>query len=135
MTHPTVTRPAPGPQRAETFRERIAGAVWNDLIRSGGLVRNGDGNGSTFRWAGRPYTLRHPVSATGRLARSWVVAPVGDTGVPPFASGLAWTGGTRRAAVMAMVRYAHGRPCPHGTNTGQDTCANCDAYDAYERDS
>lgn len=134
MTHPTATRPAPAPQGAETFRERIAGAVWNGLDRSGRLVRNADGNGSHFRWAGRPYVLRHPVTATGRRARTWVLAPAGDDEAHPFASGLTWTGRSRRAAVMAMVRYAYGRPCPHETNTGKDSCPNCDAYDAYERD-
>ncbi|MEV7891587.1 hypothetical protein ACWD3I_25060 [Streptomyces sp. NPDC002817] len=97
-------------------------------------MRNADGNGFHFRWAGRPYTLRHPVTITGGRARTWVLTPAADVEAPPFASGLTWTGRNRRAVVIAMVRYAYGRPCPHETNTGKDSCQNCDAYDAHDGD-
>ncbi|GAA3087503.1 hypothetical protein GCM10020000_87930 [Streptomyces olivoverticillatus] len=108
-------------------REDIANAAWT-VLRREGLRRTPGGDGYAFRYGGRAYVLRRPDAADGRAARAWVVKPADAPDSRPFGSGLAWPGRTRKDAVVAMARYAYGRPCPHRYTTGRDTCPNCEAY-------
>ncbi|MFI0742438.1 hypothetical protein ACH4PU_30830 [Streptomyces sp. NPDC021100] len=110
-------------------RELIANAAWSTLSREGLRLALG-GQGYKFRYSGRSYTLRCPAADHGKGSRTWTVEPSVAPDSHPFDSGITWQGRGRKAAVVAMARYAYGRLCPHQYVTGRDTCPNCDIYDA-----
>lgn len=101
--------------------ERMADAVWNDLLTYKRLKRTEDGY--AFHYAGRDYHVAR--TSTGRPSE-WTVALVCHTGEPPFQEGAAWMGRTREVAVKAMVASVYGHPCPHDYGTGRDSCPGCD---------
>lgn len=131
---PAPRRGFGGPRRSapkRDFRQLIAQAVWNDLRTFNRLRPAADGSGYIFRYSGRNYALSRKTTAAGRPSRTWAVTLTDSSSAKPFTGTAEWTGGSRAAAVRAMVVGVHGYRCPHGSITGQDSCYGCDAHTDY----
>lgn len=95
-----------------------------------------DGQGHTFRYGGRTYQVGRPSKyTTSGVPQRWVLRLVGPVGEHPFEEGAIWRGETRKAVIASMAADAYREPCPHGYNTGSDSCPGCDAYGYYESES
>jgi hypothetical protein len=95
-----------------------------------------DGEGHTFRYAGRTYWVGRPSKYThSGVPQQWALRLIGPVGEYPFEEGATWSGRTRKAAVASMAADAYRELCPHEYHTGSDTCPGCDAYDQYESNS
>lgn len=112
----------------EEFKNKMADAVYHDLIELKRLKRDVFHAGWLFPYGGEVYRA----ARVGGPLGPWAVR-----NVKPDASGqypaIITNRRTRTDAIKDSVRHLHGTKCAAGYTIGQDSCPHCDAEtEAFE---
>lgn len=102
----------------EEHRNKMADAVYFDLLDCGRLKRDPDFDGYLFPYGGEVYRT---AKTYGSPAGTWAVQRIGSPELVANGSR------TRRASIRETVMALQGTQCAAGYHIGQDSCPHCDA--------
>lgn len=103
----------------DEFKEKMADAVYHDLIEFKRLKRVSEGgNTYLFPYGGEVYRVSTFQNNPGER---WAVMSPGSSS--PIVDDCR----TRKQAIREMVKKLHGTKCAAGYVIGQDSCPHCDA--------
>lgn len=102
----------------DEFKEKMADAVYNDLIEFKRLKKDPDFDGYLFPYGGEVYRT---AKTYGQPVGTWAVSRIGSPDLVVDGTR------TRKESIRDTVKAVHGTKCEAGYTIGQDSCPHCDA--------